>query len=212
MTNTERIDFSQFNISDAADFVEMPEPEATFVESGETEYDEPSELFIDKKKRPPKAVAYEKKVKGILQTGFRMSITHPATVADGAALLMYGPKVAAATGDLAASNDAVAKAVDFLTEGNESPVAAMFVAVAPLVFQIIRNHEPILEPSPRGIRIPFTKDKRIKFKFGIKLGRLRNVTNDPAGLTEFVFTRPNIVAALKKNGIDVASKRGGRHS
>lgn len=182
---------------------ELPEPPAP-----DTEYDEPDDDFLVARPRPRGAKTYEKKTVSFLNTVVRFAIANPATVPDACAILMYGPDLAEKTGDLAAQDKRIARAIDFLADGTENPYAAFFTAVAPLVFQTIRNHEPQLEVKPRGLRIPFTKGKRIGFKFGIKLGRLRPVTHDPAAFANHVLSNPKIIEKLAELDIVVASSRG----
>lgn len=210
---SEPMDFSDFTAEDSDpldEFLDMREPDEDVAAPS---YDTPDLALADKRKRPVGAIKYEKKVRGILQTGFKLTVTNPATVTDAASILMEGPKIATTLGDLAASNDRVARAVDFLTEGNESPVAAACLAVTPLLLQLIRNHEPVLEPAMRGWKIPFTK-RRINLRFGIKLGRIRALTNDPGELYSHVYNNPRISAALRKQDIVPAkpANRRGRQS
>lgn len=171
----------------------------------EQSYDVPDPNFVKTPRRKNGAPAYEKKVAGLLNVPLRFAATNPATVPDAAALAMYGPRIAHAWGDAAANDERIARAIDFLTTGTENPLAAAITATAPLVLQIIRNHEPQLETKQRGIRIPFTKGKRtFSLRFGVKLGRIRPLTHDPDAFTDYVFGNPAMQAALRKNGIDVA--------
>jgi hypothetical protein len=172
----------------------------------EPDVDLPNPSLITGKTHSPKSKAYQRKMNGALGTAFRLSASHPHTLADSAALLMYGPDLSVAVGDLAAENDRVARAVDMLSDTSDNTTAAVLLVAVPFLLQIIRNHEPVLEPAQRGLRIPFTQ-RRLRFKFGIKLGRLRNMTNDPKALTDHVYTNPDIKAALAKQGIRVARDR-----
>jgi hypothetical protein len=170
-------------------------------------YDQPNPDFVKAAPRKRNAATYEKKVNGLLQVPLRFAIQHEATLPDAAALLMEGPKIGRAFGDWAAEDERIARSIDWLTSGSDNPAAAAMLALAPLVFQIIRNHEPQLETQSRGIRLP-GKDKngeprRLRFRFGVKLGRLRPLTNDPDKLARHVFTNPKMRAALEKNGIVV---------
>jgi|SRR5882724_1783141 len=171
--------------------------------------DTPDPTITQEPKRTLRAKRYEKKIGGIFGAAARTSLEHPATIADGAAMLYYVPNIAKKLGDLADVDDNVRKGIDFLTGGVENPYAAALAAVAPLVFQIIRNHEPVLEPSMRGLRIPFTK-RTIKLKFGIKLGRLRQMfTHDPEELIEAALTRENRLI-LEHQGVKIASRKRAR--
>lgn len=178
----------------------------------EEKYDTPDASFIKTQARPRGAIAYQKKIhNAIAKPAFQITVQNPATVADAAAILMHGPKVTAKLGDLAATDARVARMVDFLDEGTSNPMGAAIVAVFPLVMQLVRNHEPVLEPVQRGFRVPFAKDKngvprrvQLKWKIGIKLGRLRNFTNDPESLEAFVFDNPQVKEMLAKQDINVA--------
>lgn len=193
-----------FSVADDTLFNASPEPEVP-----EPEYDEPSDDFIKKPTRPRGAIAYEKKVSELINTGMRAALGHEQTLADAAALIMYGPTLAEKVGNLAATDPRIARGIDFITDGTENPYASVAIAAMPLILQVIRNHEPQAEVSSgrTGFRIPFTQ-KHIKLKFKIKLGRLRQLTNDPDAFTSWVLDRPDIQAALAKQGINVASTGG----
>lgn len=178
------------------DMGDVPNPD-------DAEFDTPDADTVKAGARARGAIKYEKKMQGLLQTAFASTVGISATVPDAAALLMHSPNIAKSVGDLAASDPKVARGIDFLTEGTDNAYLGVILATVPLVLQVIRNHEPSLEPEIRGIKIPFTK-RRFKIKFGIKLGRIRNVTNDPKALYEHVFTDPKVVANLKKRGTNVA--------
>jgi hypothetical protein len=191
------------------------EPPAVDDDAAEPSYAEPDKSFIESPKRPRGAVGYQKKIHdGILSPLFQLAVQNEHTIADSAAILLYGPKLETKLGDLAATSDPVARAVNFITDGTENPAAAAMIAAFPLILQVIRNHEPQLEVKPRGLWTPFKgkdgKRRRISFKFGIKLGRVRNVTHDPEKFTHSVFTNPSILAALEKEGMQIAYNPNGR--
>jgi hypothetical protein len=172
-----------------------PQPDET--------YDQPEASFVKPQSRKRNAVVYEKKLRGLLNIPFRAAVEHKTTVPDAAAIAMYGPAVCTAWGDAAAADDRIAKAIDFVTMPSENPLTAAVIATVPFFFQILRNHE--IEPQTRGIKIPFTKGKRIfKIRFGIKLRRLRALTNDPQAFADHVFSNPAMRDSLKKQGINVA--------
>src|SRR2546430_1651896 len=103
-------------------------------------YDTVDTTFAKPAPRSNKARAYQKKVhSGLFKPAFLMAAQHPATVADAAAIIMHGPKLETKLGDLAASNDTVAKMIDFLDEGTSNPVGAAMVAALPLLLQLVRN-------------------------------------------------------------------------
>ena len=167
------------------------------------EPDQPQPQITEKPKRSLRAKRYEKQVGAVLGAATRAAAEHPSTVPDAAALLYYGKNVAEKMGDLADADERVRKAIDIFSGGVENPYLAAFSSVAILGLQLVRNHEPKLEPEVRGLRIPFTK-RVIKLKFGIKLGRVRALTHDPKELTRAAFT-PEVKAFLQKQGVRVAA-------
>lgn len=181
----------------------QPHPETDLIDESDITVDQPDVDIAASPKRGRIAKQYEKKTKTFLNVGFRMAVSHPATVPDAAALLMLGPDICEKTGDLAAHDVRVRKAIDFLTEGADNPYLALGMAIAPLFFQVVRNHEPVMEPATRGIKVPFTK-KRLNLRFGVKLGKLRNFTNDPNALVSHAFSDPAVKAKLAEQGITIA--------
>lgn len=170
-----------------------------------SEPDQPHPEMTQKPKRSLRAKRYEKQVGAVLGAATRAAAEHPSTVPDAAALLYYGRNVAEKLGDLADADERVRKAIDVFSGGVENPYAAAFSSVAILGLQLIRNHEPVLEPEMRGIRIPFTK-RVIKLRFGIKLGRVRALTHDPKELTRAAFT-PEVQAFLQRQGVRLADTK-----
>ena len=181
----------------------------------EQPYTEPDTDFVAPPKRARGAEQYEKKTRAVLGAAFRASAQNSHTVADAATLMLYAPKLAYAAGDLAAADERIARGIDWLTEGTENPYLNFFAVAVPFAMQVIRNHEPILEPAPRGFAIPFTKGKRrvhIPFKIGIRLGFLRNQTDDPENVYQYVFNDPGVKTTMEKLGIQVATYSAGfRH-
>ena len=189
------------------EFLEQSEPTPSDLDDSEPT--EPDAATITKQ-RPRGAITYQKKARSILREVFDMTCTNSATVADSAALLLYADNLSEKAGDLAATDKNAARVIDFLSgDVTENYYLALGLAATPLILQVIRNHEPTLEPVPRGFRIPFVKDKngqprRFRIKFGIKLGRLRPITKDPQAITEYVYSNPKIQAQLAKRKIRVA--------
>jgi hypothetical protein len=195
-----------------------PEPaESIFDDIGEadaslddTEGPRIDRTMLKQPRRKPHAKAYEDKLRGLFLVGTQIGLQSPNTVADAVTIIIHGPKVAQTMGDLAAENAMVANAIDFITKPSDSATTAAILASVPMVLQLVRNHEPIAETSGRIIRIPFTR-REIKLRFNIKLGRLRNMTQDPDELTDHVLAIPDISAAIQKWGITVASRTGKRN-
>jgi hypothetical protein len=177
------------------------EPDVDGVDIGPV--DEPDPAFVKAPRRSRNAAAYEKKIAVALNAAMRATASRPGTVADAAAIIQYGPEIARAGGDLAAHDERVARAIDLIGSGTDNPYAACVFATLPLCLQMVRNHEPILEPTVRTIKI----GKRViplKVKIGIRLGGLRNAVHDPDHLTREVFDNPAIAKELDKRGISVA--------
>lgn len=172
-------------------------------------YTEPDEKFVKAPRRPPHARVYELKVVKALDTGMRLAIQNPDTVADAAAIIMYGPSFSSAMGDWAARDSRVRRAIDFITEGADNPAAAAVLALLPMALQVLRNHEPIVEAEPRTWKLRFRKHI-ISIRLRLKLGRLRNLTNDPEDFATHVFSNPAITDALNKRGIQVADIKQSR--
>jgi hypothetical protein len=185
---------------------------------GDEEYDQPRSDFVSSNYRGPVAKKYEKKVKTVLNVVFRQTVARESTVPDAAAILMYGPQFAEKAGDLANKDPRARRAIDMLTEGSDNVYLAFGIAAVPLVLQLWRNHEEILNPKgaveavresrkrakerePKRIRIPFTK-RQIEFRFQFKLPSLRNLTNEPDALAAHVFSNPDIILAMQKAGIE----------
>jgi hypothetical protein len=201
------------------DLDDLPDEEGARIaaEMGE-EYDEPAPGFVQSSTRGLVAKRYEKKIKTVLNVIFRQTVAHPAAVPDAAAILMYGPNFAEKWGDLAAHDARVRRGVDMILEGAENPYLAAGMASLSLVLQVYRNHEEALSPKgaveairktradakqrePKRLRIPFTK-RYLEFRFRLRVPAVQNMTNDPQQLAAYVFNNPDIIAAMRKAGIE----------
>lgn len=185
---------------DAADLADLPE-----LNVEDEKPDEPDASLIEKRKRKPGAEQYEKKARNLFRFAFLNAVRHPATVPDAATVLMYGPDVAEAFGDLAAENEWVKRAIDMMNETTDNAALAMFIATVPFIMQLIRNHEPAVEAEPKGIRIPFIK-RTVRIKFNLKLKRFRAMTHEPAAITNYVFANPKVQEKLVKQGIIIRAQ------
>lgn len=190
-----------------AEDVEFTQPSELNAEDVEQQPDQPTPSITAPGKRTRRAIKYEKEVGNFLGSIASETLSHPATVADGAALLYYTPKVARAWGDLADADDNVRKGIDFVIGGSENPYAAAVFATLPLVLQVVRNHEPVAEGSAKAFRIPFTK-REFKWRFRIRIqGWFRNVfTHDPKVLTDAALTPP-VIRELEANGVRIAKPK-----
>lgn len=187
------------------EFLNTPDPEEAAEDT--LRYDEPDPKVGTKRRRSTKAVHYEKKIGDLFSFAFRTLVAHPATVSDGAAIMMHGPEIAEKAGDLAAHNAVFARAIDMITDGAENPYFNLLTASAPLVVQILRNHETATPSTVvRELRIPFTK-KTFKLRFKFKLTMpppVRNLSHEPDALKHHVFTNEKVAAMIRREGINVA--------
>lgn len=170
----------------------------------EHEPDHPDASMLSKPKRKPNARKYEDKVLKVFGVATRVAISKPALVPDAAILLLKGPPVAEALGDLAAENEAVARMLTLSEQVTDNATLAAVTAISGLLMQIVRNHEPILEPAPRSFTVPFLKRTFKLPKIGVKLGLFRAATVEPNALIQHVFSDQGIIDALRKNGITLA--------
>jgi len=175
-------------------------------------YTQPDPNVAQEKKRTPTAKRYEAKMNGVMSSLFKASVNKPGYVADAAAISLYGGNFAEKVGDVAAHDPRIAKFLDTLDGGVDNPYLALVAAGLPFALQLIRNHEPQLEPNVRLFRIPFSKSKKrpqgrtVTFKkLGIKLGFLRHQTDDPERLYRYVFDEnPMMRPAMEAQKITVA--------
>jgi len=198
LADPETVDDSPGNdeFSRAEEMFEVP------VEMQEEKPDEPDSSLLEKPKRKPNALQYEKKVNKVFGVATRVLIGR-GNLPDAATLLMYGPDVAESWGDLAAENDKIARMLSASEQVTDNAVLAAVMATLPLVTQIARNHEPTLEPARREFTIPILKRSVKLPKIGVRLGIFRNVSDDPDALANYVFNHPKIRKTMEKHGIHV---------
>ena len=201
------------------DLTDLPDEEGQRIaEEMDGEYDVPAAEFVESAKRGVIAKRYEKKIKSVLNVIFKQTVAHQAAVPDAAAILMYGPAFAEKWGDLAEADKRVRRGIDMMLDGAENPYLAAAMATAPLLLQVYRNHEDSLSPrgaveairksrqnakqrEPKRVRIPFTK-RYMEFRFRLRVPAVENVTNEPQQLAAYVFNNPDIIAAMRKAGIE----------
>jgi hypothetical protein len=156
-----------------------------------------------------RAREYEGKAASILGLLTRNSIGDPDTIADAAAYIAFGDKVAAAAGELADDQEWARKFFDAIASPS-SPIMAFGMSVIPLAAQLMRNHEKEIVKPVRyfraTIKIPFRKNPvAIRVPLRPQLPkRFRAQTIDPKSCASMVFSNPDVMKALKKRGIDVA--------
>lgn len=199
MTTTDET--TAFNTNDYDyEFIAPPDTESVDTEvSREVDISE----FVDQAEETARARRYRKAVSNALGYLWRPLLSSPATLPDGAAILAYGPDIAREAGKLADQDARARKIIDFVTEGTDNGYVALFAATLPLAIQLLRNHEDAIKPEVRGIRIPRTKIQ-IKMRFGIKLGKIRNLSYDPGYLANRVLSDDKLIAALAKQGLKIA--------
>lgn len=186
-------------------------------------------------KRPRTAVSknYEGRVKSLLKTGMLYSISK-GNLPDAAAIIEYGPNVAAATGILADASDTTRKFLDLIT-APENPYAVAFFAVVPFFAQLFRNHEEVIRQIPEirkmsraqrkaarttnaeqppmpprfSIKIPLIR-KRIPIRFRMHFNpfaAFASQTQSPNALVVEVFSDQKLLAELEKQGIRIHMRR-----
>lgn len=187
-----------------------------------TDFTQPDADFIEKSNRPPVAKQYEKKVRKVLGSLFRATVANDTTIPDAATILLHGPEFAEKAGDLANVDKRIRRGIDMFAEGVENPYLAFAFAAAPIAIQLYRNHQdqvnpklvvqafkarrevlanaPAEEMTSREFKIPFTK-KTIRLRFRLSIPAVATFTNDPQAMSEYVFTRPDVVSALSEQGI-----------
>jgi hypothetical protein len=182
--------------------------------------------------RPPTsriAKEYERNTNSILKAAL-IGTLNAGAYRDAAAILHYGPQFSAATGQLAASNDTARKVIDLAT-APASPVAMFLISAIGLGSQLARNHEREIREIPGAVRQSRAERKaqrqsgapkppprftlklgrlQIPIRFKVKLGSLlapfRSQTKDPEMLAAIVFSNPDLITALEKQGIIITRK------
>jgi hypothetical protein len=162
-------------------------------------------------RKPRTAIAreYEGKAAAVLGILTRNAIGNPDTIADAAAFLAYGDKLAAAAGEVAEESEFARKFFDAIASPS-SPYLAFGLTALPLIAQLARNHErEVVKPVKTynfTVKVPFTKkswDLKIPLRPRLPQ-RFRSQTVDPKVCAGLVFGNADVMKALKKRGIDVA--------
>lgn len=162
--------------------------------------------------RPKTQIAreYEKKTAAMLNALMRGTASSPNTVADAAAIIVYGPSLASAAGELAEADEAARKMIDMIATPS-NPWIMLAMAGLPLAAQLFRNHESeVVKPVrkiTKDIKIPLFKNKTLHLRIPLRLAmpkHFRNQTIPAKVLSQSVFENADVVKALRKRGIDVA--------
>jgi hypothetical protein len=181
---------------DVEDLFEMPTLEQPVP-------DEPDGALADPKPQGVKSRKYEKKMRDLFKTGFHITVRNKRTQADAATILMYGPDLSKAVGDLAEQEPWVAKAIDMLTETTDNAAMALVMAAVPFITQVVRNHEPVADIESRGIKVPFTK-RVIHLRFNFPLWkRLRIYSHEPEALKFHVFNNESVAEKMRAQGLKI---------
>lgn len=187
------------------EFEDIPDPDVVT-----PAYDKPDPKVATPRRRAKGADDYSKKIHSINRAIFvarwnKAQSNHSSkAAADAAAIAMYGKNVETTLGDLAAHDARIGNAIDWLTEGAENPYLSAIAACVPLAMQLLRNHEQDVEPQSRGIRVPFTKNKRVlRFKFGVKLSGIHPFTHEPESFTAYVLSDPELRKSMERMGLVV---------
>ena len=188
-------------------------------------FDAPDFTSLVKPASSRKAKAYETRVNSALKAGV-IGCINAGDFVDAAAILYHGPQFAAASGQYAATDERAERTLNMLTSPS-SPALLFLMTAAPLIGQLIRNHEDQVKEVPQTLRERRMRRKADKTasetqppRFTMKLGKFRvpvrfNVkvrfsslfnavktpTRDPRSLAEHVFSDPDLIAALQKQGI-----------
>lgn len=171
---------------------------------------------------------YRRRVESLLKAGTLGAIRY-GDFRDAAALLHYGPDFAVGCGKLAAADKRAAQALDMLS-APDNPYSVFLITALPLIAQVFRNNQQAIESIPGERRawrarraaarqtaagrpaleigIPFTKRKlrlnlRVRFRPGALFGGVMKNTQDPQVLTDKVFSDPELLKVLAKQGYRV---------
>lgn len=159
--------------------------------------------------RTKRAEEYESRIAELLNAVMKMCASSESTVPDAAAIITHGPTFASKLGDLADHDARVRRAVDLITSGTDNPYLSFTIATLPLVLQIARNHEATDLTKRVNLRIPFTKRSvKMPFRFRLRNKALRSMTAPPDMLTANVFGNPQILAALRDQGVELPGMNG----
>jgi hypothetical protein len=209
MTAIPDLDFGEFD----SEFI-LPDPVET--DQLDPEAPQPDTGFVEEPAETARAKRYRLKVKHGLNFVMRVTAEHPSTVADSAAIIMHGPDVAKAVGNLADHDKRVRAAIDFITDDAiDNPYVLAAITVLPMAFQILRNHEHQLDKEVRpSIRLPRGRRLTIPFlRFRLRFKLIHQATETPGFITQHVFSNPAIRSALAKQDINLAwsPNMNGRH-
>lgn len=212
--------------------------EEEYVTEDDSDYsilDAPDYALFIKHKRTERGQEYEKRVASMLKA-MALTAFRNGQMADGCAILHYGPSFAKKAGDLTDISPATAKAIDLLTTPDNPWVGFAAVGV-PLLLQFFRNHEAEATTVKKTWREVRAERKRMKAEglippkregrpFTLRIGKrslftvrvkfptpklvfyaFQSQTKHPRVLTDRVLSDPKLVRALEKEGITVIKKR-----
>lgn len=184
-----------------------------------------SQLIATRQSR--RAKLYTDKVNSVLKAG-TFACINAGDFPDAAAILHHGPPFSYAAGQLADKNEKTARIIDLITSP-ESPAVLFAITASVIVTQLLRNHEDqikripetrrearrrrkamatakVEEPPRFTIRIlgrEFPIRYRSKFRWSKAVGVFRIQTQDPEDLTLRVFSDPDVMKSLEKQGFTI---------
>jgi hypothetical protein len=202
----------------------QPDPEPNIYDL----LDAPNFTALLKPASTRKAKEYTAKTNSMLKAGL-IGCLNAGDFPDAAAILKHGPGFAQATGQLADSSDKAAAFIDMMT-APASPLVVFLMTAIPLASQIVRNHESQVAqiPEVRRQRKAMAKaakqartEREPRFKirafrrewpiyWNVKAPRwskflagFKSQTQEPMVLAYQVFQDPDVIAALKKMGVNI---------
>src|SRR5215472_2144139 len=215
----------EFQKADAEDL--GPDPEST--PNGYEDVPDWRDLFaapnytqLIKPAQTRKAKEYQDKMNACLKALMAGAI-NAGSMADAAAILAYGPAFSSAAGQFADSSDWAARAIDMATRP-ANPAVLFVMTGIPLLGQLFRNHEEELKAAPGAIKQGRAERRAMREaqgkrqpRFTIRLGKrhipvywsprpsrlfgmFKSQTQNPQDLTFAVFSDPDVVKALQKQG------------
>jgi len=190
--------------------------------------DAPSFTTLLKPASTRKAKEYTAKTNSVLKA-LLIGTLNAGDFPDAAAILKHGPGFASATGQLADASDRAAALIDMATSP-ASPLTVWLMTTIPLVSQIVRNHEAQVAQIPEARRqrkamkkaaaqAKVNREPRFKIRafrrewpiyWNVKAPRwskflagFKSQTQEPMILAYQVFQDPDVIAALKKMGVNI---------
>ena len=199
---------------------EVPPPEHDWMAI----FNAPDFASLVKPRVTAKSREYKAKSDSVLKTAL-VGALNAQNFHDAAAILAHGPQFSTAVGTLADADEKAARIIDIVTSPS-NPYVLFAMSAITLLGQVYRNHEKAFneapgnyranrarrremrkagapKPPPRFTIKAFGRQWPVRFganlrSMGFVLRGVRSQTQDPATLTEMVFTNPELIKALEK--------------